>query len=286
METAEPEQKLLKEDEFQLKNNKKGLIIKLCIIFIIILIIGLIIFLIIHFKSDDSSDDSPPFNKIMKEDNYIHLVPKSGKYDYILIFIHGLLGSSEDFVSTFNKKNGPVPDNFKIILPCAPIANVTRLNFSAHSWFDVLGKDGDKIPEEFIVFSDMDENADKIKEIIKEEAKNINNNYKRIFVGGFSQGAIMSFHIGLSFEYTLGGIIPFCGIPHSQTQKNKDNENLNILSFLGGKDIYIDLKYAKSHIEGILANYTNLNIKVYENNLHEVAQDELEEFKKYIKTWL
>ena len=147
METAEPEQKLLKEDEFQLKNNKKGLIIKLCIIFIIILIIGLIIFLIIHFKSDDSSDDSPPFNKIMKEDNYIHLVPKSGKYDYILIFIHGLLGSSEDFVSTFNKKNGPVPDNFKIILPCAPIANVTRLNFSAHSWLDIIGKDGDTIPE-------------------------------------------------------------------------------------------------------------------------------------------
>lgn len=29
METAEPEQKLLKEDEFQLKNNKRGLIIKL-----------------------------------------------------------------------------------------------------------------------------------------------------------------------------------------------------------------------------------------------------------------
>ena len=74
-----------------------------------------------------------------------------------------------------------------------PTAFVTRLNFNTTSWFDILGEDGAPIYEEDIVFSDMKKkkNSERIKQILEKEVENIQNNYTRIFVGGFSQGACM-----------------------------------------------------------------------------------------------
>ena len=66
--------------------------------------------------------------------------------------------------------------------------------------------------------------------------KNEQNNYTRIFIGGFSQGACLSYHIGLSFEHTLCGIIPFCCYRFSQTRINEKNiENLNIFGIFRGE---------------------------------------------------
>ena len=48
----------------------------------------------------------------------------------------------------------------------------------------------------------------------------------------------MSFHIWLSFEFTIGGIIPFCGIPVSETKIKEKRKDLNILIILGNQDIF------------------------------------------------
>ena len=57
----------------------------------------------------------------------------------------------------------------------------------------------------------------------------------------------MSYHIGLSIEFTLGGIVCFCGIPVSKTQiREKRDKELNILTIAGGKDIYFPLDYLKN----------------------------------------
>ena len=238
-------------------------------------------------KSSDESDqpsDESPFN-IIEEDSEIHLIPKSGKYDYILIFIHGLTGNSNENLDKFNKKDGPIPDNFKIILPCAPTAYVTRLDFNTTSWFDILGINNAPIYEEDIVFSDMEKNSERIKQIIENEVKNVQNNYTKIFVGGFSQGACMSYHIGLSFEHTLGGIIPFCGIPVSQTQIKENNiESLNIFSIFGGEDIYISLNYSVNQTLKVLSQFKKLKINIFKDEPHAVKDVELEYVKTFIKS--
>ena len=138
---------------------KSKRIIRILICLIVLLLIIIIVILIFYFRKDSNSDsnenssDESPFN-IVKEGLDTHLIPKSGKYDYVLIFIHGLTGNSNENLDKFNKKDGPIPDNFKVILPCAPTAFVTRLNFNTTSWFDILGEDGAPIYEEDIVFSD------------------------------------------------------------------------------------------------------------------------------------
>ena len=284
----------ISSDEIKFKKINRVLIL-----LIVLLIVAIVVLLILYFKKDSDSDsekkssdesdktsDESPFN-IIEEDLDTHLVPKSGKYDYVLIFMHGLTGNSTENLDKFNKKDGPIPDNFKIILPCAPTAFVTRLNFTTTSWFDVLGENMAPIYEKDMVVSDMEKNSERIKQIIEKEVKNVQNNYKRIFIGGFSQGACMSYHIGLSFEHTLGGIIPFCGIPVTQTQINEDNiENLNIFGIFGGQDIFIKLDYAVNQTLTVLANFTKLKIEIFKDEIHEVNEIELEYVKTFIKSLL
>ena len=45
-----------------------------------------------------------PFNRINKQNNDIYLIPKSGKYKYVFIFIHGLYASPKTYIDLFDKK--------------------------------------------------------------------------------------------------------------------------------------------------------------------------------------
>lgn len=158
-------------------------------------------------KNPDNTSDETIFNRIVKNDSEIDLIPKSGKYEYVFIFMHGLFGRPEEYVNTFNKKDGPIPDNFKIVLPCAHNVSVSRIGANTTSWFDLTGINNDVIKEKDMSFEDMEKSGERIKQLIKNEAEILNNNYSKIFIGGFSQGACMSYHVGLSFESTLGGIV-------------------------------------------------------------------------------
>ena len=145
------------------------------------------------------------------------------------------------------------------------------------------------IVEEDINFNDMDKSADRIKQIINNEVKNVQGDYKRIFVGGFSQGACLSYHIGLSFEHTLGGIIPFCGYPVSNTTINEENKkDLNIFTVLGGEDIFVNLDYTLNQTLTLLSEFKKLKIEIFRDEEHAVKDYELEYVKTFIKSliWL
>ena len=271
--------------EFPAKKRRTLLIIIIASI-IIIVALTLILYFTLRKEDSDNDNDNFPFNKIIKEGQEIDLIPKSGKYDYIFIFMHGMFGKPEDYIETFNKKDGPIPENFKIILPGAKLEYVTRIGSNISSWFDVLGNDGDVIVESDIVFEDLDKSGDRIKKIIREEVVNVNNDYRRIFIGGFSQGACLSFHVGLSFEYTLGGVATFCGIPVNKTQIRENREELNILSIAGGKDIYFPLEYLTNRTNIILKNFKNLTLIPFLNEEHAVTSVGLIEVKKFINSLL
>jgi len=270
------------DDNSSQKNKNIKMIILIVSLVLIVLAIGIILYFVLKPSSKDDADESPFEVKVIDETE-TQLIPKSGKYDYVFIFMHGLFGKPEEYLETFNKKDGPIPDNFKIILPCASVEFVSRLNMNTTSWFDIGGEDGAVILEENMNVTDMDKSADRIEKIIENEVKALNFNYSKIFIGGFSQGACMSFHIGLRFKYTLGGIVTFCGIPISKTQIREGRENLNILSIVGTKDIYFPLNYTQPQYDKILNQFTNLNFKIYEEE-HAVANSELIEVKNFIKS--
>ena len=196
-----------------------------------------------------------PFNRIIKSNNDIYLIPKSGIYNYIFIFIHGLYAKSETYV------NGK----------------------PTTSWFNISPKYGKEIKEDSIDLNQLEISSNRIKKIIKEEAELLNNDYSKIFLSGFSQGACVSFHVGLTLEKLLGSIICLCGMPLSSYEIKENNKNLlNILVILGGKDPFFKEEYVKEKIKNILDQRNNLVIKIYENNAHHVYDDEMDYVKKYV----
>ena len=225
-----------------------------------------------------------PFNRITKSNKEIQLIPKSNHYKYVYIFMHGLFATPLNFVDKFDRNNGPLPDSFKIILPCAPVQNADfNRGQPTTSWFNISAKYGGAIYEDCIDFKQLDESANRIKNIIHEEAKQLNGDYSKIFVSGFSQGACLSFHIGLSFEHLLGGIACFCGVPFSHTKINENNKkNLNIFTALGGRDTFFELNYAKDQIRKLVGKNDNLVVNEYKRNDHQVYEDELQDMKQFI----
>lgn len=101
-----------KENLVEDKNNlqfpsKKRRTLLIIIIVVIVLIAVALILIFTLRKNSDNSPDEIIFNKIVRNDSQIDLIPKSGKYEYVFIFMHGLFGRPEIYVDTFNKKDGP-----------------------------------------------------------------------------------------------------------------------------------------------------------------------------------
>ena len=225
-----------------------------------------------------------PFNRITKPNNDIYLIPKSDKYKYVFIFIHGLYAKPQTYVDLFDKKDGIFPPDFKIIIPCAPVQNVdVNDGKPTTSWFNINKKHGKEIHEDSIDFNQLEASSNLIIKIIREEAKLLNNDYSKIFLCGFSQGACLSFHIGLTLDKILGCIVCMCGIPLSVYKINENNrKNLNIFVVLGGKDGFFIEEYVKGQIKNVIGDKENMTIKVYENNAHHVYEDELNDIKEFI----
>jgi predicted esterase len=225
-----------------------------------------------------------PFNRITKPNNDIYLIPKSDKYKYVFIFIHGLYAKPQTYVDLFDKKDGIFSPDFKIIIPCAPVQNVdVNDGKPTTSWFNINKKHGKEIHEDSIDFNQLEASSNLIIKIIREEAKLLNNDYSKIFLCGFSQGACLSFHIGLTLDKVLGCIVCMCGIPLSVSKINENNrKNLNIFVVLGGKDGFFIEDYVKGQIKNVIGDKENMTIKVYENNAHHVYEDELNDIKNFI----
>ena len=107
-----------------------------------------------------------PKEMIRNED--IYLIPKSGKYDSVLVWMHGLGDSAKGFYPIF--KGYKLLGNAKVVLLTAPKRAVT-LNFGMvmTSWFDI--KSLEATDEKGFSQEQFRESAERIKKVLDEESK-------------------------------------------------------------------------------------------------------------------
>lgn len=106
----------------------------------------------------------------------------------------------------------PFPSgNFQIVLPTSPVREVTKYKRSGHSWYDMNDREFDdplRYNEEQMRFS-----IAYFHSLIHTISRDFHSSdCSKVFVGGFSQGCLMSYLVALSFKERLGGIIGFSGI--------------------------------------------------------------------------
>jgi phospholipase/carboxylesterase len=214
---------------------------------------------------------------ISKIENDIYLIPKS-KYTHTLIWLHGLGDSPQSYLDFFTSDE-IVPKTTKIILLSAPYSSVTCFNNEkTTSWFDIYKMNFGN--EKDYSFEDVQKNSLRIYDIIEKESIALNNNYKNIFIGGFSQGAMLSLYIGLNYKKEIGGIISCSGILFPQVEII--NKDINIFIGHGKDDNMINIDVALKCYERIL-NFKNVTIKKYNFLPHSINAVELSDIKEFFK---
>lgn len=105
------------------------------------------------------------------------------------------------------------------------------------AWYDYL-KIG-LFDKQSIDFEQVTESQERINSIIEEEAKILDGDYKKILIGGFSQGAALSFYVGMEHSEELGGVICLSGHQLYENPSDEINEakkTLPVFAYHGKMD--------------------------------------------------
>ncbi|CAI2164611.1 1703_t:CDS:2 [Funneliformis geosporum] len=185
------------------------------------------------------------------------------------------------------KKMGDTLEHVKFVLPNAPVQPVT-INFAMEmpSWYDIytLGDTEDilknRVDEEGVLSSVVSVNR-----LIRNEIDaGIPSN--RIVVGGFSQGAAVGITVGISSEYSLGGIIGLSGyLPLKEktlTMATDANKNTPIFIGHGDMDQTVPYRLGKLSHDLLKSKGYPITFKTY-NMQHESSPEETKDVIKFLQ---
>ena len=258
-----------KKESFLQKNKIKIIIISAIVLLILISV--LIILLLTLGKDKDKGEDK-------KGSTDIYINP-TDNYTHCIIFLHGLANIPENFVSLFtkeiilNKIN-----NTKIILLRAPNMTMTYDKQSETSWFDILSFPLNST--DAYNFEDIKKSSNTVRKIIEQEAK-ILGDYQKIYIGGHSQGAIVTLYTGYNFEKLIGGVIVCSGFLVEEGEIVGDKDNLNVYLGHGDQDKAIPIEYHKETIKRI-ENYKGVKKYYYEGHGHSIGEKEKEDIEDFL----
>lgn len=188
-----------------------------------------------------------------------------------IILLHGVGSNEEDLFSLAKY----LPADFWIISP----RGYYTLGTGRYAWYEVGFSSG--TPE---INSLQEENS---RKIIIQFIEQLKNKYQieDIYLGGFSQGAIMSYSIGLTDPKILKGIIALSGrILHEirpGVVNNPQLQQLKVFIAHGSQDGTLPVFYAKEAIEYL--KQLNINPEYHEFQMgHQISNDVLDAINKWL----
>ena len=207
----------------------------------------------------------------------IILTPET--YTKVLLWLPGVGDVPDSYKNDF-MTDAIIPNDVRVVLLSPPVKPFTLSeNKSITNWFDVY-KPGFQ-ETSYYNFDDVAISSNRIIKIIKNEAKKLKNDYSKIYIGGFSQGACMALYMGLGTSFKLGGVIVCSGFLFPQMEINEENKDLKIFIGHGTEDNVIGYNIAKNSYERILG-YKNVIFKTYEHMKHTIDELEFGEIKKFL----
>jgi predicted esterase len=253
-------------------------------------------------KSNIEEDEFDEFDENVVNYTYATLTPKNG-YDNIFIFLGGISEVANKYFYLFKSKETLIPKKTKIYSLAGKIRHITFTEILGHNepvpgWFNV-DKKGNLICDNC---SDNYEEAkeslyfilDTIDQISKEEKIA----YDNIYIGGFSQGGIMTNYVLLNSRHKLGGYLPFSGyffdhrfpnnsIPIDLTQEQKEviksKKDYHILATFSFNDEVINYEQSAFAYYNYYKDYTNFKLCSFGDLSHDFANQPV--FQE-VKIWL
>ena len=216
---------------------------------------------------------------IEKKNDDIIFTPKE-KHLATVIWLPGYKDSAASYYEDVLDERRPNPRNVKIYFLTAP--KVIPNDPQGWSWYKTISREAFKV-------EGLEENIKRITDVIDFEASLLNGDYSKIFLGGFSQGSLMTFLVGLNIEKekTLGGLICCSGYLCCDTKIRNDDliKKMPILVCHGKRDERIIYEYALKSQKEILGGDFNITYKVFDIE-HELTWDVYKEIKEFLSNCL
>ena len=289
------------------------IVIPISVIFLFA-VIFIPVYVVEKTKNDDdktqTSNNSNNSNNYELYDEYVEnvinityaiLTPKDG-YDNIFIFLGGISDVATKYFDFFKSTNTFIPKGTKIyFLSGQPRQMQFMIDWGLGSdpvpgWFNV-GADATLKPTS----GDFTEAKESLNLVLDEidRIKNIENvDYKNIFLGGFSQGGMMTNYILLNSRHELGGYIAFSGyvfdhdfsenqvltsLNDVQTLKLQSKKNYHILATHSYQDDTVPYSNAAPSYQAYYPDYTDFKLLSFGNLLHKFREQPIHPF---VKQWL
>jgi phospholipase/carboxylesterase len=157
----------------------------------------------------------------------------------------------EYFADHLLEFNNFPPQNFKIQFVRAPFNPITFDSFVLQrSWFNIFDLP-DASGRRDLNKKEIDEYNKNIHREIKDQY-NIIGDYKKIFIGGFSQSGCMALYSTLTYGNNIGGCISLAGFNFDFSPLDSEKKSIPLLCINGQKDEVIIQRHAKN-------SFSNLN---------------------------
>ena len=198
--------------------------------------------------------------------------PSHIKNDLKIIFLlHGYGSNEEDL---FSLKEF-IPSNYIIISLRAPII----IGFNSYAWYTI------NFENSIDRWIDKDEAINSKNVIINDislHMEDLGFKNKKISLLGFSQGAILSWSLGIEYPHLIKNILPLSGFYHSEITNSDSNSKfkLNCFSSHGIHDPVIPISWARNGIELIKKNI-NIEFKEYQSG-HEINNENLRDIIEWL----
>lgn len=207
-----------------------------------------------------------------KKLKYLIYKPSHIKNDLKIIFLlHGYGSNEEDL---FSLKEF-IPSNYIIISLRAPII----IGFNSYAWYTI------NFENNIDRWIDKDEAINSKNVIINDislHMEDLGFKNKKISLLGFSQGAILSWSLGVEYPHLIKNILPISGFYHSEiTNSNSSSKfKVNCFSSHGIHDPVIPISWTKKGIN-LLKKNINIEFKEYQSG-HEINKENLRDIIEWL----
>ena len=244
------------------------------------LILCVISFLLLVSCKQNIESQNNPVNKEAISFEFKHELrnPKTpSKNPPLLLLLHGL-GSNEKDLFSFAEYLDP---RLLVVSPRAPIV----LGDNSYSWFALnRGQSGWTYD-----INDVQKSSEQVLTYIDQLVKQYDVDPEQIFIGGFSQGAIMSLTTGLNHTNKIKGIVCLSGrlYPELKPELSKINDYNNIQLFIshGQQDQVLPYADIVSDVNYLKELGLNPMVKYY-NAQHTISQDNFRDMVDWISSKL
>lgn len=201
-----------------------------------------------------------------------------GEPKAVVIWLHGLGASGEDFLPTLPLLNLPSHLPVLFYFPHAPFRSVTLNNgHMMRAWYDILGI-GEGVPEDQAGINTMmvtiHHLLDKCITLVEKSTQ--------VFLVGFSQGGAMALHAGLRYPHVLGGIAGLSTyLPVTSTVTHLANKNTPIFLAHGTSDPIVAYQFGKNAYDILKAQ--NYPIQWHSYPIpHSICKEEFKELGNWL----